>query len=237
MDKTEAEIKNAELTLASLRSDTLKAAADLTEAFAAKDKAEKETEEALKTLSEAQNATAKAFKELEDERARMRMERAAHEAWVARAKKELDVLKTQKSEAMSELARINEWIFSGENTKRELDLKIVNMQEQLIEYDRIGNAIIDLRDQKHLAEQERNTVQLEANLARDEAENVLLNLKAEKEEVEKGLAIAKEMREQEEIKLYDLRNDRLRIQKDIDVIVLRLEEKFGEAFPELKMKI
>jgi chromosome segregation ATPase len=233
----ETEIVNAELTLASIRSDTIQAADDLSGLL----QEQKAVRESI-VLEQAELETAKADmvranKELDDERTRMRAERKAHEDWVERNKRELEVLKQQKKEAMAELKRLNDWIFSGEARQRELEGKVADFEVLSAKKKSLEGEILDLIAQKELATTDRNQVKLETSLALDASEVALNKIKTEREEAEKALASATKEREQEEIKLSDYRNERAQLKKDTDVVVARIEEKFGEAFPGLVMKL
>jgi len=233
----EDEVKNQELTLASIRSDTIQAAKELSELYAehASVRAEIDAGRALQAKEE--ESLARANKELEDERSRMRAERKAHEDWVSRSRKELEVLKAQKKEAMSELSRINEWIFSGENRKRELDGQVAYLLERLKDKKALEDSILALIEEKNVAEAERNVVKLDIQLSKDSAENELIRVRKELGEADAALTVCKTALIEEEQKLNDYRNERVKLKRDTDIILSRIEKKYEEAFPGLRMTL
>lgn len=233
----EVEVNNAETNLASIRSDTIQAAKDLTELLQKKKLIEGEIEEAEDKLASTKEACATALKELEDERSRMRMERKAHIDWTERSKKELEVVKSQKSAAMSELKRLNEWIFSGEATVKELEAKLKDLHEQENSKKSLESDIIAVRAEKEEAEQERNSVRLETRLAVDEAENALIKARDELAKAETRLKEATDARIKEEESYTTTRNDHARIKEDLAIYVARVKEKYEETFPGHTIKL
>lgn len=236
-DENEVEIKNATLTLASIREDTNKEASLLTSLLEGKAKVLKETAESKAELEKEREAIKSERAVLATERVDNLYTKSNADSAVKRADEELKIVNSQKNEAMRELSRLNDWNMKAEEEKKVLGQSIEDLKKEEEERLKIILDIENLEERKKEAEKTLNQVKIETSLLIDETSNNVANLNKEAELAVERQNEAQEARSVAEIALYDLNNERVRVRGDLDVCIDRVEKVYNKAFPELRMKI
>lgn len=231
------QVKNAELTLESVRKDILKETEVLTAVHAVREKFLKEMADKELALTERIKTIEATEKKISQERLDLAQEKRDHTSAILRSKEQYKVVEKQKNEAMRELSRVNDWILTGENTKRDLDTSTENTKKELFDIENKKSELFDIPEQHRIATENLAKVKLDTALAIDEAfaktEALQLQVAAASKERDHFHSEA----ELEKFALVELKSEQARIKKDLDVYIARVEEKYGEAFPELRMNI
>lgn len=149
----------------------------------------------------------------------------------------LNSVRSQIKDKMKELSKINEWcLISNQENK---DLKTRN---QIIS-EEINQREILFQDVKKL-EFEKSEIESQLSESRKELAEITNSLDStiylSQQSIERNqteLAEIKLQREREEIALHDAREQRLRIERDVEIYVGRARELYKKAFPELEMKL
>lgn len=233
----EVEIKNSKALLSSLRNDIIQASTALSKILADVKVAEKQLEDVRLQL-ETDKASSLSVIELCDmQRADAKRKIQDAEGAVVRSKNELATLKTQKKEAMSELKNLNEWIFTAEERKKELDTDIVSLEKTAKEKEGYISDIADFKALSHTAKEEHRLVLVETKLANDESEALAEKSRAEVQKNKKELA---EIEAKKKVALEELRKTQRhdkKVREELQIYIERVEKAHTQAFPQRTMKL
>lgn len=231
------QVKNDKILLASIRVDITEATSKLSSVYKEEEAVSKRVVQTEDKLKEVQLLCIAEIEKMKAQEASLRKtERDADNA-VKRSKEELKVLKTQKKESMKDLKRQNEWVFTAEELKKKLNrgnatLKVVERKKLAYISD------IELfKVKKDVAEEEYKDILLKAKLVTDESDaKVHLNTEKVKSLKAEASVLTKDNKTSQS-KLEHTTSERLRIEKDLEVYIGRVEKHYKKAFPELKMKL
>lgn len=231
------QVKNAELTLDSIRKDILEETEILTGIHNAKKKVLEDVAKAEANLEQRNKDVVSAEQALVDERLRMVDERKTHDSAILRKKEEAKVLEKQNSQAMTELGRVNDWILTAETNKTTLDETLKSLKDQEGSLNAYIISLAGIKEEHGQASENLEKAKAEVALVVDEALAKTEALKKEAEQAVLTRDSAHGETETERTALTELKTEQSRIAKDLQVYIARVEEKFGEAFPDLIMKI
>lgn len=231
------QVKNAELTLESIRKDILEETEILTGIHAVRKKFLEEMAQKELALVQRLKDVEAAEHKISQEHLDLAQEKKDHISAILRSKDQHKVVEKQKNEAMRELSRVNDWILTGENTKKDLDASIQISQKEEADLQAKKLELEGIPEQHRVATENLAKVKLDTALAIDEAFAKTDALQKEAEEAVRTRDTAHGEAETEKFALVELKGEQARIKKDLDVYIARVEEKFGEAFPDLRMNI
>lgn len=233
----ETEIVNKKALLKNLRVEILEAAYAVS-----KNKEDAKTEEARVSLAkeqlkEIQDAASQAI--LEVKQAQEALRKSESDSWtsVERAEKELKVLKEQKKEAMKELKRVNEWVFEGETHHKTLKTASEALEIKSTKLSELVSEIPVLEAYKAKILTETKEAILEAKLSSDEIELKQAKLKQAEIDAHERMRFYQSEASLAKEQLDTTVNERTRILNDLEIYIQRVEKKYNEAFPELRMKL
>jgi chromosome segregation ATPase len=156
---------------------------------------------------------------------------------IERAKKEVEVLKTQKKESMKELKRLNEWVYTAQEEQKKLGTNIVSLSEkQALKMDYIAD-IEDWKIKKEGAEEAYKEIVLDAKLVSDETEVKTTNCEQKVEKAEKKLAKLKEDSKIAKEKLDSFVKEKNKKEKDLEIYINRIEKAYKKQFPDKSFKL
>ncbi|MBX4181721.1 hypothetical protein KW807_02560 [Candidatus Parcubacteria bacterium] len=236
-DEKEVKIKNAELTLASLRADSEKEAAVLTELLKAKEQVQADVAAWKENMSVEAQTVADERDNLKRERIELFRVKQEDEKIHARAASELKVLHDQKNQAMKELANLNDWNMKAEDERKAVQVKLDELNLEIEAWEGIRIHISKTQEEKVEAEKALQQVKIETALLIDETELKVSRLQSEGENAALRLTEALAGVQKAEEDLLSFMNEKAKAEKDLEVIVRRIEAKYGEAFPGLRMNI
>lgn len=233
--QTSVAIRNETLTLEGIRSDSVKAAAELSVIL-------KKKEAAGKDLADAVEASRRHIEEIAEERNKLHVasleldeRQMLHEKGKQDRKREIEDLDAKVKEANKLLQRIQGFIFdaNAEYEKKQGELHDINIE--IHSKGRIAEGILALQNEYLEEEKKRDAIRLENNLSIDNAKAYVAAATIEKNEAEqkRDEAIAAANEAERERQKTILEKDR--IVRDLNIYVSRVEVKFKEAFPELHM--
>lgn len=235
--KDEIVIKDKKALLASLREDIIQASTALTKIHAEK----KQTHEDLarvkneQVLIEDTCRIALAEVQREKEYAKNLIQDA--QVHVTRMHQEIAVLNTQKKESMSELRKLNEWVFTAEEAKNTLIKELADLEKQAKAKESYIADLSHFKALKEEAEKEYRVVLVETRLAIDESEALKEKSDTQVSEnkkiltkIESDLNVAKE-----ELRKTQIHDNRVR--EELKIYVERVEKAHSAAFPKRTMKL
>jgi chromosome segregation ATPase len=231
------ETRNRQLTLETLRQETQDAADALTSILKqiADEKLnleniKKESDEESKKIRESRN-------DLQTKVWQIEQREILWQSNITQREKELEILAEQKTGAMRDLKNINEWIFTAkqEETKKREELE--SLDTEIATREKLVLGILSLKDEYAEEEKRRDTIKLENSLALDDAREALKKVHSDLETalVKRGEAAEAIVAAANE--LQQLIDEKERIKVDLEIYIRRIEAKYGEAFPGLRMPI
>jgi len=153
---------------------------------------------------------------------------------VKRFELEVEILKVQKKEAMTELKRLNEWVFTAK-----VEEDVLNERKAVLEAN-----LANLDDEK-------TSVQDSITLLKEKYVEVVTNIKLSedankiqleiisKEALEAEIRLTQTLKEQTKAEeaLLDTENKRLRITLDLEIYTERTKKEYEKMFPDRIMKL
>lgn len=224
--------RNLELTLEEVRAQIVVASAELSDILA------RQTRE----IDHTESVCARMWEEVAEERNRLQVlsldlelrEHAIKEL-EARKLRELLVIKQQVRDAMSELARLNSWIATADSEYEVKTRKVTELDAEIATKEALAGGILSLREQLAREEENLGAFRLESTLQTDDAiakqARALKEADAAEGRRDAALADADAALKQRDV----LVREKSRIQSDLEIYIRRVETKYNEAFPELRM--
>lgn len=231
------EIKNQTVLLASLRNDIIEASTALSQNLKdVKVKQEKlaeiEKDLAIKTIISQEEA--RHLGSLMDAQKVAVNTRIEAEEAVKRTKAEIGILKVQKKEALNELKRLNEWVYTAKLAEDELLAKKALLEANIAE---LKTEVAFLELAKKDAEAEYRAVVLEIKLALDSGKSELSQITLEVEKAQLVLVSTKKEQEKAEMAVLDADNKKRQIEIDLEIYTVRIKDEYEKTFPGRIMKL
>lgn len=234
---TEAEVKDLEQQFIFLRGECSKVSDELTAKHAEKE----QIDLAIAKLHSDLDAREKA---LDQREAKLVKDTADFEALCKNTEGRLLFLNgeirdksQQEKSLLKELARLNAWIQTAEESGKALDKKNELLASKIEERTKIVADLETLSYAKLQLENEVSRFKGQLSEIQDELDQSLANAKKATLAEENLLAEAKLKKEMEEIAYTETRQKRVRIDNDIAIYIKRAQVVYANAFPELEMKM
>lgn len=231
------EIKEKEALYLSLKEDILLATTELSSKLKEKKALLKYIEEAEEKLKEISEHAQKRIDAAEAAEAHSVVTFQESKAAVKRAASEIEVLVKQKKEAMKELKRINEWIFSSEDSLKELQKEEKKTKARVARARSLEKDIASLEIEKEKAIEEQRLVKAETT-------KLLQKVKSETKKLElaekKAAEFTEKKKKEAQVATEELHRavvEKKAIEKDLEVYIKRIKKDYKKAFPKLEMKI
>jgi len=234
---TATEVKNQQILLASIRNEIIEASTALSKIYEEKKKVESEVLEASEELLDIKAVSKGVLAEISQAQIGLKNREIDANANVERAKKEVEVLKKQKKEAMSELKRVNEWIFNGQEALKSLRSELDTLSQEKVQKEEYIADTEDFKLKRDIAEGEYREILVNAKLASDELEAKQYSFEDKEKKTEEKLSTLQSEIGKAEIELQDLLNNKTRIEKDLQIYINRVEKAYKEQFPDKKFKV
>lgn len=189
----------------------------------------------VRTLISSEKAAHEAEKaEMQRERDALSERRRDMNAFEALKTKEIAIAKEQVHEAMKELANLNSWVATAEEREKVLAVKLNALESQI----GAKNDLLETVTNLHIGERNRmgDTI-ANADLMTLNAKEAVAQATLELKEIELRKDSAIQEMKQAEIDRNTLTDDKARIANDLEIYIRRIEEKYAEAFPDLRMKL
>lgn len=234
MMELDVETKNAQLTLAAIREECMQEGAFLAVIYQKKKEAEAELD-SVRTLISSEKAVHETEKdEMHRVRDALSERRRDMNAFEALKTKEIKIAQEQVHAAMKELSKLNSWVATAEEREKVLAGNLNSLQSQI----EAKNDLLDTVTNLHIGERNRmgDTI-ANADLMTLNAKEAVAQAALELKEMELRKDSAVEEMKQAEIERNKLTDDRVRIANDLEIYIRRVEEKYNEAFPDLRMKL
>jgi chromosome segregation ATPase len=229
--------RNMELTLEDIRAETVAATADLTAVNAQKARAKEDLAD-IRKLHQVELA------EMEEHRAELEVcnKEIIEKTKVFEADKELrlhelSTISDKIRDAMKELRRINGLITAASDEKERKDQEIRQLNRTIAESQKIVDGIIALQNEYAEAERRRDDIRRENTLAIENAQARTAQLKAEADQAEARSTFAKAETAYVLNQRDHMIKEKNRISADLEIYIRRIEAKYQEAFPDLRMTL
>jgi len=231
------ETTNAIITLDSIRKDIIEASKQLSSLYSEKKLVLEVIEKRENELRQKETAIQEAETIMKDRSTQLSDQEKKAQGAVVRSNEELDVLKKQKSDAMTELSRINDWIFSGEREKALLNIEIESLQKISVTKKQYIKDIEEYSIKRDSLLKENADALAEKRNISEKSEQKLLEVQKKVEDAVQELLKVEDSLERAKSELNNAVTEKMRIHKDLEVYISRVEKKYKKAFPELKMKL
>ena len=213
--------RNLELTLEQVRAQIVTASAELSEIL------QKHHEEAQRGGQE--------LLTLQTQIKETRNEFDACKEREKRKQQELRVLRQQCGEAMTELAKLNSWIATADEVYATKCAQIPELEKIIAEKEEIAKAIIALKDEQSVQQKQLDTFRLGMTLERDDAKALRDKLlkeaaKADRRRIDAEAAASAALNSRDA-----MIHEKERIKADLEIYIQRIEARYQEAFPGLRM--
>lgn len=235
--KQETEIKDKKILLVSLNRDIVQASEKLTAVLVEIENSENRLKLSLAQEKSVLESIKQEHINLEQRENDIKNYAKDAQLAVSRSQSELSALKRQKTEAMKELRRLNDWILTAEEREQELKTVLAELEsksylktEFVADLEQIKAERVEEKEINRLLQQEFDTLTLEITLARESLDAFL----AEKEQKEQELA-QKQQKAEENLKELEQRDKKIR--EELALYEERVREKYSEAFPARELKV
>lgn len=237
MTKRESDIENQKALLKSIRSDVSQASNELTKLYEDEALIKERIVEAQEHLESIQYAVQKELAHLGAEQKALKHAEQDFERNKKRLIAETETVKQQRTRALNELTKTNEWILTAEHNRDNLEETLKAQRAELREQKAIQAETKKLRSKLKVIKEEITQELLDIKLKRDDFELKQHNALASVKQAQKELEALAKQRQREEEALTTALNERTRIEKDLQIYIERVEKHYQKAFPELKMKL
>lgn len=146
-------------------------------------------------------------------------------------------IKKEHDDYVEKLSWLNEKIENGRNYDEKLDLKIKESEQLLESRSELNNVVLSLKDILESLKKEESIILHRIQDAKNDYQIIISSGNDEIEKVQKRLTEAKKELIDIEYKTRSFDTDLARKKKDLSIIVSRIEKKYGEEFPNLKMNL
>lgn len=231
------EERNAALTLESIRADTMQAAAKLSEIYRLQSEADEKLEAAQKAEKSIRESISKERSGLDMRAREVQEKKRQHEEGKERRANEVNFLDNQIRAKIEELKKVNGWIATAneEYEKKQGELRDIN--EEIAGKEKLVKGILEIKGEYADEEKKRDALRIENTLARDDATAVLAESVRQQNVAEKWRDEAVEGALKAQNDLESAVKEKDRISADLEIYIRRVEEKYQEAFPGLRMII
>lgn len=236
MDKA-TEVKNQEILLASLRNEIIEASTALSKIYADHKSVKESIKDAEEELAIIKSESLTVLETVANANKNLDKRIADVNAICERAANEVKVLKVQKKEAMSELKRLNEWIFTAQETLKVITEKTEKLIKKADEKDAYISDIADFKALKESAEADYRDVLVNAKLTSDDIEYKTHKLEEKEKDAEAKFSVLRERTQKEQEKFNDAEAKRLKVEADLKIYIKRVEVAYKQQFPDKKFKI
>lgn len=155
-----------------------------------------------------------------------------------RSKKELEILKTQKKEAMSELRRLNDWNFTALEEKKALEVRISQLTEIEKKKKEYISDISFYEDRLLEIKEKQRIVLIDIKLSEDTSEALLDSQNKKLERMKEEVAVLEVKKTEAETLLARAIIERDRIKVDLEIYEKRIRNEYSKVFngKEIKLK-
>jgi len=145
--------------------------------------------------------------------------------------------KDEEKTQNKKLNKLNEHILEAEKEEKTLLARIVELNKTIVEKEELSTNILTLKNEVEGLTVEKQKIQFKTDEIQRLTKKGLADMKLEVLATEERQKDAEEALEQAKYARNELNVDIDRIKHDIEITVERLEEKYKEAFPNLRLNI
>lgn len=235
--RAETKVKDLEQHIEFLKKEKNDAAVILTATLRELEYAEKETLKRKEEIAKEEAKLNSKIENLKSEETRIHQERERFKIDTDVYNSNIRELKQEQKDATKRLGKINDQVMSAEDDVQDLGVKLDELNVLLKEREELSNSVLPLKNEVESLKEKRGKIQLENDEIIRRAKISLSKMKLEsedavkkKEEADKGTEKANE-----DTRVLSIRIEKVR--RDMDIIIDRLEKKYKETYPNLRLNI
>jgi chromosome segregation ATPase len=230
----DVETRNAQLTLAAVREECMQEGAFLAVLYEKKKDVQSEIDSVRAVISSEKAEHEIERDDMQRERDALSERRRDMNSFEAQKTKEIKIAQDQVHEAMKELSKLNSWVVTAEEREKVLRRSLNALESQI----EAKNELLRIVKDMHLKERDSMGYTIaDAELTKLDAKETVARASRELAQIETQKEAAIEAMKQAEIDRNHMTDEKTRVMNDLEIYIRRVEEKYNEAFPDLRMKL